>query len=29
MESLCDEFLRKHYGSEEAEPSQVASIKAR
>ena len=29
MESLCDEFLRKHYGSEEAEPSQVASIKSR
>ena len=29
MESLCDEFLRKHYGSEESEPSQVASIKTR
>ena len=29
MESLCDEFLRKHYCSEEVEPSQVASIKAR
>jgi len=29
MESLCDEFLRKHYGNEDAEPAQVAAMKAR
>ena len=29
MESLCDEFLRKHYGNEEAEPAAVAVVKGR
>lgn len=28
MESLCDEFLRKHYRAEE-EPEQIAALKAR
>jgi biopolymer transport protein ExbB len=28
MESLCDEFLRKHYGNEETDTVQMAAVKA-